>query len=312
MGAQTFTDLMHGTDAKESFRQAVATASYESGSGGYTGTIAEKSAFVHVSREPLWLDEAERLAERLIDQNDARISDKWGPAGAIPVCMPYRLVKCVVEGSPKADWDALVLDAVRLKRGEQLIGWHAGSAVSTHLKVTKNVEAKVSVPAYGTKATVTVSLTITGNFKSTWEADAELRRLAEEKVAKKAGVTVLASRVVEKSQKTKVVTSPGTKRLTRYVIRTNGDSGSFEKGFATLAEAKAKAKELAAKPMGPYDSTPKTFTIEAVTRSLEGGALFTAAQQIMGTTATVEVTFVKGRKAAPETNAWLFFGWASS
>jgi len=85
--------------------------------------------------------------------------------------------------------------------------------------------------------------------------------------------------------------------------------GGSQKGFATLAEAKAKARELAAKPMGPY---PKTYTVEAVTRSGEGGALFTASQEILGTTATVEVKYVKGRKEAPEMNAWLFFGWASS
>ena len=288
MGAEAFTELQHGTDAKQAFHEAASDASYESGSGGYTGTIAEKSSFVVISDTPMWLDEAQRLAEKLLDVNDPRISDKWGPAGAIAVCTPHRTVKCVVEGSPKSDWDALVAQAVRLNRGERLISWWAsGLAVSTLAKVTRNVEAKVSRPAYGTEATDTVIL-------------------------KKSGVTVLSSRVLETTLKTKIATTTGTKRLTRYIIRTNGDSGSFDKGFKTLAEAKAKAKELAAKPMGPYDSSPKTYTVEAVTRSEEGGALFTASQEILGTTATVEVKYVKSRKEAPETNAWLFFGWASS
>ena len=313
MGAEAFTELQHGTDAKQAFHEAASDASYESGSGGYTGTIAEKSSFVVISDTPMWLDEAQRLAEKLLDVNDPRISDKWGPAGAIAVCTPHRTVKCVVEGSPKSDWDALVAQAVRLNRGERLISWWAsGLAVSTLAKVTRNVEAKVSRPAYGTEATDTVILKLQGSFKNKWELDAELRRLAEEKVAKKSGVTVLSSRVLETTLKTKIATTTGTKLLTRYIIRTNGDSGSFDKGFKTLAEAKAKAKELAAKPMGPYDSSPKTYTVEAVTRSEEGGALFTASQEILGTTATVEVKYVKSRKEAPETNAWLFFGWASS
>jgi len=228
MGAETFTELQHGTDAKQAFHEAVSDASYELGSGGYTGTIAEKSSFVVISDTPMWLDEAQRLAGKLLNADDPRISDKWGPAGAIAVCTPYRTVKCVVEGSPKSDWDALVAQAVRLNRGERLIGWTSGSAISTHAKVTRNVEAKVSRPAYGTEATDTVNLKLQGCFKNKWELDAELRRLAEEKVAKKSGVTVLSSRILETTPKTKIATTTGTKRLTRYIICTNGDSGHFD------------------------------------------------------------------------------------
>ena len=50
------------------------------------GTIAEKSGFTIIQPQPVTLDEAQALADRLIAANDPRIFDKWGPAGAIPLC----------------------------------------------------------------------------------------------------------------------------------------------------------------------------------------------------------------------------------
>jgi hypothetical protein len=46
MGADFFTDTATGKTAREAFRQAVEHAQYESGHGGYTGTIAEKHEYV--------------------------------------------------------------------------------------------------------------------------------------------------------------------------------------------------------------------------------------------------------------------------
>ena len=45
MGATTFSTTQRGTTAAEAFREAVRRAQYESGHGGYTGTIAEKDDF---------------------------------------------------------------------------------------------------------------------------------------------------------------------------------------------------------------------------------------------------------------------------
>lgn len=46
MGGCDFQTSRYGKTAKEAFASAVADARYESGHGGYTGTIAEKPGFV--------------------------------------------------------------------------------------------------------------------------------------------------------------------------------------------------------------------------------------------------------------------------
>lgn len=79
MGASPFITKAHGTTAKDAFSHAVDAALREYGHGGYTGTIAEKESFTIIE-----LPEGCRpytQAARLIDQDDERIEDKWGPAG---------------------------------------------------------------------------------------------------------------------------------------------------------------------------------------------------------------------------------------
>lgn len=84
MGASTFSEFAKGTSRKEAFRQLVEDAQYEYGHGGYSGTIAEKSEFV-VCGQAKTRKEAFALADKLIDEGDDRIDDKWGPAGCIDV-----------------------------------------------------------------------------------------------------------------------------------------------------------------------------------------------------------------------------------
>jgi hypothetical protein len=79
MGAQPFITEAHGTDARKAFEQAVEDALYDHGHAGYTGTIAEKDRFTLIP-----LPEGAKPyqeARRMIDEDDERISDKWGPAG---------------------------------------------------------------------------------------------------------------------------------------------------------------------------------------------------------------------------------------
>jgi hypothetical protein len=81
MGANTFKTVSTGNTAKEAFFKATEEAAYDSGHGGYTGTIAEKSGFTEIP-----LPEGEdpfRFAHRLIHDGDRRIDDKWGPAGCV-------------------------------------------------------------------------------------------------------------------------------------------------------------------------------------------------------------------------------------
>lgn len=81
MGASTFFVRSKGETASAAFDEAVKEARYTCGKGGYTGTIAEKHGFVSVS-VPAGEDPME-YAEKLIDDGDRRVDDKWGPAGCI-------------------------------------------------------------------------------------------------------------------------------------------------------------------------------------------------------------------------------------
>jgi hypothetical protein len=84
MGASTFIQSANGKTAKEAFNNAVDDAAYDHGHGGYTGTIAEKDRFVICSSEVFAsYDEAYDFADKLIEDGDARIDDKWGPAGCV-------------------------------------------------------------------------------------------------------------------------------------------------------------------------------------------------------------------------------------
>lgn len=85
MGATVFGNRAAGETAGQAFDAAVKEAQYDYGHAGYTGTICEKDGWVMVSDKPLPLDEAVALGNRLLDEDDARISDKWGPAGAIAI-----------------------------------------------------------------------------------------------------------------------------------------------------------------------------------------------------------------------------------
>ena len=84
MGAYEFETVASGNTVEDAFDGARSDAQWEHGHGGYTGTIAEKHSFVIVSPVPLSTDEAYELADNLL-YADADISDKWGPAGAIPI-----------------------------------------------------------------------------------------------------------------------------------------------------------------------------------------------------------------------------------
>ena len=85
MGGTTFSCTANGETVREAYDKAVEQAQWEYGHAGYTGTIAECDGYVVIQQEKLTLPLAEELGEKLIDADDQRISDKWGPAGAIPL-----------------------------------------------------------------------------------------------------------------------------------------------------------------------------------------------------------------------------------
>jgi len=78
MGACDFYESSSYEDANKAFQSITENARYEHGSGGYSGTIAEKSDFTILTRTPQSPEELAALQEKYSD------GDKWGPAYAAP------------------------------------------------------------------------------------------------------------------------------------------------------------------------------------------------------------------------------------
>ena len=84
MGADTFMDAAYGKNVSDAFGAAHERALYDYGHRGYTGSLAEKHDFVVIPfAGELSKEGAQAQARQLMDAYDARIDDKWGPAGAI-------------------------------------------------------------------------------------------------------------------------------------------------------------------------------------------------------------------------------------
>jgi hypothetical protein len=86
MGAEQFWTKAYGKTARAAFNSAVEEARYENGHGGYTGTIAEKEAFVMIPFDPGSLEiTPQEYADLLMEKGDKRVDDKWGPAGCLEI-----------------------------------------------------------------------------------------------------------------------------------------------------------------------------------------------------------------------------------
>ena len=90
MGGCTFITSGEGKSAQEVFDKLKKQAQYDYGHSGYTGTIAEKDSFTMIDFPVNTLaNEKERkpivlyFINKMIDEGDPRIDDKWGPAGCI-------------------------------------------------------------------------------------------------------------------------------------------------------------------------------------------------------------------------------------
>lgn len=85
MGAEQFEEwVTPEIDVQKAFSQAVSDARYSYGNEGYTGSIAEKNQFVVLTKQVLSEEQAQAMVRDLMNKDDERIRDKWGPAGAIP------------------------------------------------------------------------------------------------------------------------------------------------------------------------------------------------------------------------------------
>lgn len=127
MSSYQFDAVGKGADPAEVFAGLVADAQYNFGHAGYTGTIAEKDDFVVICQQPLLIDDAYKLAEELFEADDERISDKWGPAGAIPLCEsaptmnPFRTVTGLTVSTTSPNPEEEVAATVELQPGEEIV-----------------------------------------------------------------------------------------------------------------------------------------------------------------------------------------------
>jgi len=308
MGSTTFFTAATGYSLAQAFHDAATEAAFESGSGGYTGTIAEKSNAILVTDRVMWRDDAEREANRLIGIDDPRIRDKWGPAGAIAYCSPKRVVKVTVDthGIDPSLYKDLAIAQVKLAKGEKIDRVQsAGLAVSrTDSKALFEVIIERAGQGSTTKKTLTVKVDGSSNdhdFKS------RVRAAALAKTRLGAASQVVDVRIMDSTAATKTTVTKGVGKVTRYVVRgknwqSKTDHNRFETGFASLSEATRYAKSL---------TDEGTFEIEAITRSANGEGLASVTKTAVSTSVTVELTIVTGRTAPRETDGWLFFGWAS-
>ena len=82
MGADVFFTASSGKTAQEAFGEAQRRARHDYGHAGYPGTIAEKGEFAMIATPDDGGDPG-AYANKLINDCDYRVDDKWGPAGCI-------------------------------------------------------------------------------------------------------------------------------------------------------------------------------------------------------------------------------------
>lgn len=82
LGGEPFYGYVDGDDLETAFRGAVDVAEYEH---GLDSAFAGKDTVVVIEDEPVSEASARTLAKSLVETNDTRIADSWGPFGAIAV-----------------------------------------------------------------------------------------------------------------------------------------------------------------------------------------------------------------------------------
>lgn len=346
MGAYDFSVFQTGRTASEAFATAREQAGYEHGHGGYSGTIYEKQDFVVVSDRTLDLASADKLAQKLMDEYDSRINDKWGPAGAIPVALDYREVR--VEGlagndrydaeAVRAAAEAKLREAKQLRRGESVLeaniyscstetarsygGYAYGSTATRATAKFTNGVATVKVKKAGGPVDRTVTATLTFDHEPT---QGELKAAVVQAAKLKPNETLLdfTTRTDPKDYSTDgiqritkaVAKATEGKPVTKYLIRCGHEVTPWERGFPSQAAARARAVEIAEQPRTrSLGQTEAVWEVTSETRRENGDPLVRVQRVVTRAVATVTMTvrFTPPDLALREPDGWLFFGWASS
>lgn len=83
MGASSFITVANGPTAQAAFATAVSDARCAHRATSYTGSVAEKRSFILLPT-PDDIDPSE-YAARLLESDDPRVCNKWGPAACLRV-----------------------------------------------------------------------------------------------------------------------------------------------------------------------------------------------------------------------------------
>jgi len=339
MGACDFQHYADGIDVKKAFDTATSEAAYEHGHGGYSGTLAEKSNYVVITSTPLLEREAYALADQLMEDDDPRISDKWGPAGAIPVIKGTRKVD--VKGfeyvhdhdhrdysKPQPGLLEAVAPVVKLKKGETIQGialttyetprssMNVGyGRIATRASKTKytNCSAVVTINKPPTTRVAPITIEIPGGL----DYDAKNKEIERQvrSMRLKVGESIVSWRATRDTPGKAKVTAVAPKGATetRFVIKGTSDHGSWDTGFASQAEARAWATEYMSSDTRNFHTDTGFLEVESVTRRADGQALVRVTREVSKRQVDVEVEVkLAGAKTEGPADGWLFFGWASS
>jgi hypothetical protein len=310
MGSATFCTYAPGHDLEDAFAQAVDQAKFEQGHGGYTGSVAEKQYVTCIDARVRWEDEGRDFAQQLIDANDRRITDKWGPAGAIAVARLTTTRRLTLPGShPRhSDWKALAQQLLpRFNVQHAQVDSFARHGSDHYQDVVLDVEVRKAEA--GTIRSKTVTVVVDGG---TGQDDFEqnLHQAILTKLRLRKGEQISQQRVVSTSVTADVSRKSGTGRQTRYIIEGDNSHNRFDTGFAAVAEARKHLRELAGLPLGPR-STDQQYVVVGITRAADGGGLVELTKTASRTRVEVEVETVVGAKRPAAHDGWLLFGWAS-
>lgn len=326
MGATTFTEFWEGTSAEKAFRKAVDESKHEYGHGGYTGTIAEKGDFTIITRDVMSLPAAEALASKMFNEDDPRINDKWGPAGAIPVFTGRRRITVNVPEGTYQDWawtgkdgedppkhinDLLKAQKV-LRRGDKV----QRVSLSSYTQVShggalrfKNGIAAVEIQnsSAPTQRKVKVSFFHTGSV--TWQNTNEWADAAKAKVKLAPDEEIIHLYPTDVSPEYRFNTEANSKVKpeTRYIVEGSMQHGTWETGFTSQALARKYAVDNIDR------ASDTALNVVGITKRSDGSPLVAVTREIKRTLTTVDVTILKTPtfSAPAQPDGWLFFGWAS-
>jgi hypothetical protein len=190
--------------------------------------------------------------------------------------------------------------------------WGPAGAIPIDTNLTSRVE----------KVTVVVSAAEVEAAKTGQKSFSDaLRDAAKAKLPKRVArqgerVLSVSARVTSVSvRKPRAVAAEG-KPVTRYVVSGPGSAHpNWKTGFATQAQARAYALELAGTPLTriPFGSiADEAWEVAAVSRRDTGAALVRVERVVDKYTVEATAVLEKSAPANAKASAWLLFGWASS